>query len=50
MSLAKQWEKEPGPRLEGSRPLDSAKLQAPCIVRNPAGGVLLPADPRPAHM
>ena len=41
MSLAKQWEKEPGPRLEGSRPLDSAKLQAPCIVHNPAGGFRL---------
>lgn len=35
------WRKEPGPRLEGSRPLDRSKLQAPCIVRLPAGGFRL---------
>ena len=48
------WRKEAGARLEGSRPLDSAKLQAPCIVRNPSGGFRLfytavgPAKPYPA--
>ena len=41
MSLAKQWVKEPGARVEGSRPLDSAKLQAPCIARDPEGGFRL---------
>lgn len=35
------WKKEPGARISGSRPLDSAKLQAPCIVRNPLGGFRL---------
>ena len=35
------WGKEPGPRIAGDRPLDSAKVQAPCIVRNPAGGLRL---------
>jgi len=39
--------------VEGSRPLDSAKLQAPCIVRSPSGGFRLfytavgPAKPYP---
>ena len=41
MSLAKLWEKEVGLRQQGSWPLDSAKLQAPCIVRNPVGGFRL---------
>ena len=35
------WHKEDGARLEGSRPLDSGKLQAPCIVRSPSGGFRL---------
>ena len=40
--------------MEGSRPLDSAKVQAPCIVRVPSGGFRLfytaigPAKPYPA--
>src|SRR5438874_5138288 len=54
MSRADQWRKEPGARLEGSRPLDSAKLQAPCAVCLPGGGLRLfytavgPAKPFPA--
>src|SRR4051795_12163871 len=54
MSRAAQWRKEGGARLEGSRPLDSAKLQAPCAVRLPGGGLRLfytavgPAKPFPA--
>ena len=53
MALMGEWRKEPGWRLAGSRPLDSAKLQAPCIVRDPAGGFRLfytavgPAKPYP---
>ncbi len=47
------WHKEPGPRLEGSRDLDSSKLQAPCIIERPEGGYRLfytavgPARPFP---
>ena len=37
MELFKSWIKEDGPRLEGSRDLDSSKLQSPCIVRLPSG-------------
>ena len=54
MSRADQWRKEPGARLEGARPLDSAKLQAPCAVCLPGGGLRLfytavgPAKPFPA--
>ena len=36
-----EWYKDPGARIAGSRPLDSAKVQAPCIVRNPSGGFRL---------
>ena len=52
--IAHRWRKETGPRVEGSRPLDSAKVQAPCIVRLPSGGFRLfytavgPAKPYPA--
>jgi hypothetical protein len=38
MGATSRWRKEAGARLEGSRDLDSSKLQAPCIVRNPSGG------------
>src|SRR3569623_1394520 len=31
------WQKEPGARVAGSRDLDRAKVQAPCIVRTPDG-------------
>ena len=54
MGITHRWQKEPGPRLQGSRDLDSSKLQAPCIVRNPSGGFRLfytavgPAKPYPA--
>ena len=54
MGLTHRWEKEAGLRLQGSRPLDSSKLQAPCIVRNPSGGLRLfytavgPEKPYPA--
>ena len=41
MALTHRWEKEPGPRIEGSRSLDSAKLQGPCITRKPDGGYRL---------
>lgn len=41
MSVTQLWRKEPGARLQGSRPLDNAKLQAPCIVRVPNGGFRL---------
>ncbi len=35
------WRKEAGARLAGSRDLDRDKVQAPCIVRRPAGGFRL---------
>src|SRR5262245_14213671 len=35
------WHKEPGSRVASSRPLDDAKVQAPCIVRRPEGGFRL---------
>lgn len=41
MSVIHGWRKEAGARLQGSRALDSAKLQAPCIVRKPDGGFRL---------
>jgi hypothetical protein len=53
MRVMDRWRKEPGARIEGSRDLDSSKLQAPCIVRNPSGGYRLfytavgPAKPYP---
>ncbi len=40
-SITHRWSTEAGPRLEGSHLLDSAKVQAPCIVRNPVGGYRL---------
>jgi hypothetical protein len=54
MSNMDAWQKEPGPRVEGSRPLDHSKVQAPCIVRIPSGGYRLfytavgPGKPYPA--
>ncbi len=36
-----QWRKEAGVRVEGSGPLDSGKVQAPCIVRDSAFGFRL---------
>lgn len=53
MELFRSWLKEDGPRLQGSRDLDSAKLQSPCVVRIPSGGFRLfytaigPAKPFP---
>lgn len=53
MEIFRRWIKEDGPRLHGSRDLDSAKLQSPCIVRIPTGGYRLfytavgPAKPFP---
>ncbi len=35
------WHKESGMRIEGSRGLDSAKVQAPGVVRIPNGGFRL---------
>ena len=54
MGVTHHWRKEPGTRLQGSRALDSSKLQAPCIVALPDGGFRLfytavgPAKPFPA--
>lgn len=39
--LTLRWRKEPEPQVEGSIPLDGAKVQAPCIVRIPTGGFRL---------
>ena len=33
-----KWNKEPGVRIQGSRPEDNAKLLAPCIAHKPDGG------------
>jgi hypothetical protein len=41
MKTHQPWRKEAGPRLQGSRALDSSKLQAPCIVSIPGGGFRL---------
>ena len=41
MGFTTRWRREEGPRIQGSRPLDSSKLQAPCIVRIPDGGYRL---------
>ena len=41
MELSHRWQKEPGPRLQGSRLLDQSKVQAPCVVRIPSGGFRL---------
>ena len=38
MGITNKWHKEPGWRIEGSRDLDSSKLQAPGVVRIPSGG------------
>ena len=37
-STTEMWAREPGTRLQGSRGLDSSKLQSPCIVPRPEGG------------
>ena len=36
-----RWRKEPGARIEGSRPLDRSKVQAPGVVALPGGGFRL---------
>lgn len=41
MSLTCRWRKERGARVQGSRPLDELKVQAPCVARVPAGGYRL---------
>ena len=41
MADSLKWRKEPGPRVEGSRDLDSSKVQAPGIVALPGGGYRL---------
>ena len=41
MSRACRWRKERGARVQGSRPLDELKVQAPCVARVPAGGYRL---------
>ena len=41
MTLPEHWVKEQGSRMEGSRDLDRTKVQAPCIVRAPGGGLRL---------
>lgn len=52
MTGLQNWRKDPGARLQGSRDLDSSKLQAPCIVQIPGGYRLFytavgPAKPFP---
>ncbi|MCH2129896.1 MAG: hypothetical protein MK179_12170 [Pirellulaceae bacterium] len=53
MTVQHSWQRDPGPRLEDSRDLDSGKLLGPCITRVPAGGYRLyytgvgPAKPFP---
>lgn len=37
MEPVHHWQREPRARLEGSRDLDSAKVQAPCVVQTPGG-------------
>jgi hypothetical protein len=39
--LPQRWRKESGARIEGTRELDRAKVQAPCITRSPDGGFRL---------
>jgi len=39
--MLKNWRKDAGARIEGSRDLDRSKVQAPCIVRAPEGGYRL---------
>ena len=39
--LVGRWRKEPGRRVDGSRPLDASKVQAPGAARMPDGGVRL---------
>ncbi|MBM4076780.1 MAG: hypothetical protein FJ267_14220, partial [Planctomycetes bacterium] len=41
MSITHCWRQETGVRLEGSRPLDFLKVQAPGIVKRPDGGYRL---------
>ena len=41
MAVTQTWLKEPNPRLQGCRDLDSSKLQAPGVVRLPGGGFRL---------
>ena len=41
MGITHRWQKEPGCRLQGSRDLDSSKLQAPGVVAKPSGGFRL---------
>ena len=53
MTVTDRWRKEVGARLQGSRALDSSKLQAPGVVPIPEGGFRLfytavgPAKPFP---
>lgn len=52
MAISWRWRREAGARLQGSRDLDTSKLQAPCIVRIPGGYRLFytavgPAKPFP---
>ena len=41
MGVTHRWKREPGVRLQGTRPLDRSKVQAPCIVSVPSGGYRL---------
>lgn len=41
MSITNRWRKEAGARVQGSRELDSAKVQAPGVVAMPLGGFRL---------
>ena len=41
MSIKYRWRKERGARVQGARPLDELKVQAPCVARVPDGGYRL---------
>src|SRR5438309_6305148 len=41
MPPGRRWTKESGARVQGSRPLDRSKVQAPGVVRLPEGGFRL---------
>ena len=41
MGLTRHWRKESGARVQGARPLDRLKVQAPCVVKVPEQGYRL---------
>jgi len=53
-NISAAWQREPGVRVSGSRPLDASKVQAPGVIERPEGGLRLfytgvgPGRPYPA--